>query len=114
MKTWKEYVEMQEELEEGVFDTVRRFGQKAALVGALAGSGAGVANAANTTSPDAASYFTAPAGQTMSKYSWSSEIGKFTYSQDKDGSYIYHTKKGDFKRIPSKFNPTGYKFVRIN
>jgi len=100
---------MEQDLDEGWQDWAKR----AAVGGAMLAGGLGMSGQAQSaTSPDAAQYVQPQAGNTMSPYSYNSEIGKYTV-QKVGNDTIYQTAKGNFKRIPSKLDPTGFRFVKI-
>lgn len=119
MKTFEEYIKERSQVDEGILDTVKNYGKVAAVGAGMLGAGIGMgrySNSAQTpainnqrvTSDDADTFF-----QGADDYHYSSEIGRYKALEDGRGGYIYQTKNGTFKKIPSKFRPTGYKFVRL-
>ena len=99
------FIEWQKEMDEGLRSRL-------AIGAALAGSAFGAGNV-NAGNPPAQ---TADVGQDMfppSEKSWNSELGDFRAIKFKDGSIVYRTAKGDFKRVKSPLSSTGFKFVKI-
>lgn len=62
------------------------------------------------TSPDASQWL----DNSDEGLSWNDKIGYFTPVYQQDGSVIYRTKNGDYKRVESKFRIGNPKYVKVN
>jgi hypothetical protein len=141
MKTFQEWLSKThpEIVDEGMFG---KWGQRAAVSGALLGAGMGVGRymsqdkqkpnaqqpqivnqaqtdtATQSTTPSDKQSWTAPSTNknwtaSSSDKNWNSELGDYTLSKDDQGRTVYSSEKGKFIKVPSKFNSTGIKFVRV-
>lgn len=126
MKTFQEWCEIRQRQDEGFGKNVAL---GAALTGGALGGGLGLHKLSQTSqkttpqAPQIQQVTKAPQAPQIQQgeedmlgnnhKSWNSEIGDFRVVKQQDGSIIYKTAKGNFKKVPSQFSSTGYKFVKI-
>jgi hypothetical protein len=117
MKRFEEWLEINhpEALDEGW----RNVARNVAVGGALLGAGMGLGKAqgadykskvipnSSATVKGAEEFTRAKPGQSISPYSYNSEIGKYIFDNG-----IYHSAKGNFKRVPSN-SGDGFRFVKL-
>ena len=116
MQTFKEYVKENhpEVYDEAWSDWAKSAAIGATMLGASMDNNVQAASTNSTTSPDAKSFLQAQPRSTIDNVNhWNSEIGKYTTGYAKDGSIIYQSKNGNFKRVPSQLSPNGFKFIKI-
>ncbi len=81
-----------------------------AMGGALLGAGMGIGASMKGAAPATPAPTTS--AQADNEGHWNSEIGRYKAIPQADGSYIYQSQKGNFKRVPSKLSG-GFRFVRV-
>lgn len=104
-----------ENFEEGILG---KWGRGAVAGAALLGGAMGMNSDATAADNIPSSSYTSPDAKQFSggdqNYHWNGEIGKYQVQKDSKGRTVYVSKKGNFLRVPSNIDPSGFKFVRVN